>query len=328
MQSGMGMGMGGMGMGMGMGPNGASLTQQMESGTAATFQLLQSVVSAFGGFSQMLESTFMATHSSFFAMIGVAEQFAHLRNWLGEVLSVFTVLRFLKRMLGLARGEDAATAAAGGAAGSGGALSAEGFRAFEANGGKPPAAPAAAPRPSKKPIVIFLLTVVGLPWLMTRLVRLITARQEAEARRLGLPPGAVIPLFDAAGQPLPQHLQPPGVDLALLHQAQQPQAQAQGADEAAALDPSKLTFVRALYPHASTANDEFELSFAKDDVIAVLTPKHERTEPGWWRGRLRDGRIGWFPSTHVQEIPMANRVDKDKTGHAVQQQPAREGAKA
>lgn len=281
-----------------------SLTRQMESGTAATFQLLQSVVSAFGGFAQMLESTFMATHSSFFAMIGVAEQFANLRNWLGEVLSIFTVIRFVKRMLG--RGD--AGGELQGAGGGAGGMTAEGFRAFEANGGILPQqiggqSGSSAPKPSKKPLVIFALTVIGLPWLMAKLIRLITAKQEAEARRLGLPPGAVIPLFDPQGQPLPQHLQPPGVDLNLLQQSQSQLQQQQQLDMA--VDPSKLTFVRAIHSYSSSGNDEFELAFEKNDIIAVLTPKEERgTEAGWWRGRLRDGRIGWFPSTHVQEIPM------------------------
>ena len=35
----------------------------------ATFQIIESIVGAFGGFAQMLESTFMATHSSFFGML-------------------------------------------------------------------------------------------------------------------------------------------------------------------------------------------------------------------------------------------------------------------
>lgn len=56
---------GGMGMGMGMGdPN--SLTNRFSNGTSATFQMLEGIVTAFGGFAQMLESTYMATHSSFF----------------------------------------------------------------------------------------------------------------------------------------------------------------------------------------------------------------------------------------------------------------------
>lgn len=61
-------GFGGYRPGIGYGdPN--SLGQRMESGTMATFQLLESIVGTFGGFAQMLESTFMATHSSFYAML-------------------------------------------------------------------------------------------------------------------------------------------------------------------------------------------------------------------------------------------------------------------
>lgn len=62
-----GMGMGGMYGGMGMDPNNPqSLTQSFSQSTQATFQLIESIVGAFGGFAQMLESTYMATHSSFF----------------------------------------------------------------------------------------------------------------------------------------------------------------------------------------------------------------------------------------------------------------------
>ena len=64
---------GGYGTGYGYRPMGYgdpnSVGQRMESGTQATFQLLESIVGTFGGFAQMLESTFMATHSSFYAMV-------------------------------------------------------------------------------------------------------------------------------------------------------------------------------------------------------------------------------------------------------------------
>ena len=65
---GMGMGMGGMygGMGMPGDPNNMSLTQSFSQSTQTTFQMREGIVSAFGGFAQMLESTYMATHSSFF----------------------------------------------------------------------------------------------------------------------------------------------------------------------------------------------------------------------------------------------------------------------
>lgn len=62
-------GMGGMYGGMPGDPNDPnSLTNSFGQSTQATFQMIESIVGAFGGFSQMLESTYMATHSSFFGM--------------------------------------------------------------------------------------------------------------------------------------------------------------------------------------------------------------------------------------------------------------------
>jgi len=65
---GYGGGYGGMGMGgMPGDPNNPqSLTQTWNQSTAATFQIMESIVGAFGGFAQMLESSYMTTHSSFF----------------------------------------------------------------------------------------------------------------------------------------------------------------------------------------------------------------------------------------------------------------------
>ncbi|GAA94948.1 uncharacterized protein L969DRAFT_96428 [Mixia osmundae IAM 14324] len=293
---GYGMGMGGFGAGMGMpgGPGDPSLTQRMEAGTQATFQIIESIVGAFGGFAQMLESTFMATHSSFFAMIGVAEQFGHLRNYLGQVLSIFTLIRWLRSMLNRVLGREDPLALM--PSGNSGQLTADGFRAFEATGqvAGPSMPGQAGVRPSRKPIVMFFLTVVGLPYLMNRFVRMINARQEEEARLRGeLPPGQQGLLMGPDGQPLPTHMQPPHV-----------QGLPGGAPEA--IDPATLTFVRAVHPH--TTQDPLELNFNSNDIIAVLTPPAERQEPGWWRGRMRDGRIGWFPSTHVAELPSNNKV--------------------
>ncbi len=47
-------------------PNNQSLTQTWNQSTAATFQIMESIVGAFGGFAQMLERAYMTTHSSFF----------------------------------------------------------------------------------------------------------------------------------------------------------------------------------------------------------------------------------------------------------------------
>lgn len=66
-------GMGGMYGGMrgypqpGMpGEDSNSLASSFSQSTEATFQIIESIVGAFGGFAQMLESTYMATHSSFY----------------------------------------------------------------------------------------------------------------------------------------------------------------------------------------------------------------------------------------------------------------------
>lgn len=48
-----------------------SLTNNFQQSTQATFQIIESIVGAFGGFAQMLESTYMATHSSFFGEFAV-----------------------------------------------------------------------------------------------------------------------------------------------------------------------------------------------------------------------------------------------------------------
>ncbi|KAF8498019.1 Peroxin 13, N-terminal region-domain-containing protein [Hysterangium stoloniferum] len=42
---------------------------------------------------------YMATHSSFFAMVGVAEQFGQLRNALGSVLGPFEMIRWLRGLI-------------------------------------------------------------------------------------------------------------------------------------------------------------------------------------------------------------------------------------
>jgi len=150
MMGGMG-GIGGMGM---MGPNGLpldpsagpSLTQTLESTTQHTFALLHSIVQTFGGVAQMLESTFMATHSSFFAMVGVIDQFGQLRNALGSVLGLFGLVRWMRDLLT-------------GRSGTAGAREMRGeFKDFingrPVHGPNPP-----PPKASKKLLIVFLVAI-------------------------------------------------------------------------------------------------------------------------------------------------------------------------
>jgi len=244
------------GMGMGMygpmpyDPMNQSISQTLESTTQHTFALLHSIVQTFTGVSQMLESTFMATHSSFFAMVGVVEQFGQLRNALGSVLGLFGLLRWMKELV---TGRPSNQ------------LQGE-FREFI--NGKPVQGPLPppGPRPSRKPLVIFLLAVFGVPYAMHKLVKILSERQQHQQQQ------------QQQGQILPP------------------------------LDPTTLTFARALYPFQPTSPAELELK--ENEIVAVMgkldpstgaevDPRME-VETDWWKGRTRDGREGWFPRKWVQ----------------------------
>ncbi|KAF1959281.1 hypothetical protein CC80DRAFT_440678 [Byssothecium circinans] len=167
-------GMGGMyggGMGMPGDPNNMSLTQSFSQSTQTTFQLIEGIVGAFGGFAQMLESTYMATHSSFFAMVSVAEQFGNLRQTLGSVLGIFTLMRWIRTAIAKLTGRPPPA--------SGKELTPSNFAAF--NGVAPDGSPIA--KPSKKPFVVFMLAAFGLPYLMGKLIKALARSQEEEEKR-------------------------------------------------------------------------------------------------------------------------------------------------
>lgn len=154
----------------GQGPE-QSLTNQFGQSTQATFQMIESIVGAFGGFSQMLESTYMATHSSFFAMISVAEQFGNLKQTLGSILGVFALLRWARAGVAKITGKPVPVDSK--------ELTPANFAAFST--GK--AGPDGKPKVSRAPFVFFVIAVFGLPYLMGKLVKSLAASQEAEQQR-------------------------------------------------------------------------------------------------------------------------------------------------
>lgn len=133
----------------------------LEQSTAATFQLIESLVGAVGGFAQMLESTYMATHSSFFAMVAVAEQFGHLKNSLGSVLGVFAIIRWAKALIAKITGRSPPNE-----------LTAANFAKMTR------AKDDRRLKTSLKPLIILLATVFGFPWLLGKLIRALAAQQD------------------------------------------------------------------------------------------------------------------------------------------------------
>ncbi|OLN84403.1 Peroxisomal membrane protein PAS20 [Colletotrichum chlorophyti] len=170
-------GMYGGGMGMPGNPNDPnSLTNRFNNNTQATFQMLEGIVGAFGGFAQMLESTYMATHSSFFAMVSVAEQFSNLRDTLGSILGIFTLMRWIRTLIAKITGRPPPADAT--------ALTPAAFARFEGRQPiGPDGAPLGPPKASRKPLFFFLLAAFGLPYLMRKMINTMAASAEEEERR-------------------------------------------------------------------------------------------------------------------------------------------------
>ncbi|CAG8635373.1 17554_t:CDS:2 [Acaulospora morrowiae] len=234
-------GYGGM-MGPG-GPDEMSLTQRMEANTANGFHMLESVVNAFGGFAQMLESTFFATHSSFMAMVGVVEQFGNLRNYLGQVLSVFALIRWMRQLI------------------------------YKVTGRKPPVNPNELTpvqfeqfqekKYSRRLLVLFVLAVFGIPYLMHRFIRIISQRQQM----------SVLP----------------------------PEGNSESITPGQMVTSQNIEFCRALYDFIGES--PVELNLRRGDIIAILSKTDIHGRPSqWWRGRLRNGEQGMFPSNYVEII--------------------------
>lgn len=170
-----GSGMGGMyGSGMG-GMNGPG---PLGEGTQATFQLIESIIGAVGGFAQMLEATYMATHSSFFTMVSLAEQFGNLKNALGSLLGIFALIKFAKKIFYKLTGRTFNHG-----------ISAKEFGKFESkqlkleenlrrqqNG-------TSKPRISFKPLLLFLAASIGLPYLLSKAMQRLNQQQQAQQQR-------------------------------------------------------------------------------------------------------------------------------------------------
>ncbi|KAI1774703.1 hypothetical protein F4818DRAFT_70118 [Hypoxylon cercidicola] len=232
-----------------------SLTTRFGNNTQATFQMLEGLVGAFSGFAQMLESTYMATHSSFFAMVSVAEQLSNLRNTLGSVLGIFTIMRWLRTLYAKLTGRPPPVDAM--------ALTPSAFARFEGRQVPGDANGAGQGKPSRKPLIFFLLAAFGLPYVMNRIIQSVAASAGEEERKR----------LDVAGQNAP--LDPTKLEFCRV--------------------------LYDFTPEAGNATQGVDLAVKKGDFIAVLSKSDPLGNPSeWWRCRARDGRLGYLPATFLE----------------------------
>lgn len=177
---GYGSGMYGSGMGGMYGQNGMNGPGPIAEGTQATFQLIESIIGAVGGFAQMLEATYMATHSSFFTMISLAEQFGNLKNALGSLLGIFALIKFAKKIFYKITGRVYDHG-----------ISAKEFTKFESKQKKleenfrRSQLGQKSSRISFKPLLLFLAASIGFPYLLSKAIQKLNAQnQQAQQRRL------------------------------------------------------------------------------------------------------------------------------------------------
>ena len=153
-------------------PGSTSLTRHMETSSREAFRLIDTVVQAVGGFAQMLNSTFYATYSSFMAIVSMAEQFGNMRHYLTSMFSIFVWYRNLKRlfyMYILRRKPPLAL----------NQVVPSEFQKFELEHSDDTRK---SSRISRTPVILFLAATFGVPYLLSKLIKLFRSIEERRQR--------------------------------------------------------------------------------------------------------------------------------------------------
>ena len=163
----------------GYGPNNmapSSFARQAEDSCQPAFDSVQSVVQAFASIATMLDSTFFAVHSSFRAVLGVADQLSnlksHITNTLGA-LAIFKAIRYIyRKMMVWLRLRD----------GDVGSFQTEAW----GDASRDVAEEQFKKKASKSwPVVLFFAVVLGTPWLIWKLLQTLSGEGEAETWMTG-----------------------------------------------------------------------------------------------------------------------------------------------
>lgn len=296
--------------------NGGGSLNGVADATARTFQVLENVVYAVGAVAALLESTYYATHNSFFTILGVADQLGHLGSVGGMIkdtfggvadsvkqigngaeggnngpLGLYAVLSWLKRILKKLLGSSTTSTTDSSISGSHALL--QEFSNWK-NGlisdRKNPRAKNS--KLSLKPLLVFLVALIGLPMLMSKFVRYI--EREQQRRIQGLNGNASANMN--TGSNLNTNT-PIGA------------ADHSGQNKSTKIDPRSLEFARAVYDFIPEREEEQpngwkELKATRGDLVAILSKID-----GWSYCRARDGRIGYIPTQYLEIVKRAEKAE-------------------
>lgn len=154
---------------------GSDFIRLAEESSRQAFQSIESIVQAFASVSMMLESTYFAVHSSFRAVLGVAEHFSRLRGHMASLTIIRTVSLYLKKLAYIAGlssidpvDEEAWRRALN--APSEGSIGLNGDSTSPVSLAESIAQGNVNNRKSSWPIALFFAVVFGTPWLIWKLL--------------------------------------------------------------------------------------------------------------------------------------------------------------
>lgn len=142
---------------------------------------------------------------------------------------------------------------------------------------------------SLKPLLVFLVALLGLPMLMSKFVRYIEREQQRKIERIdGHGNGSGINGNTNINNSIITN------DVISASQSNK-------------FDPRSLEFARALYDYIPEREEEQasgwkEIKLTRGDLVAILN-----SMDGWSHCRARDGRVGYVPTNYLEIVKRANK---------------------
>ena len=271
---------------------------RFENQTRGTFELIENIVNAFAGFAQMLESTYIATHSGFMAMMGVADSFNHVKQYFASALEMIAIWRYFKRFWFWLTGRNEFTPSAFERYNQSRGMTGSDYRRIGPN-----------KTFSKKPLFFVLFVLFGIPYLFNKFLSLMAND--------GPITNSNKRIEDEHSEGIHQkpELSDQQTDRQVEHLTQGKSSTVTNKNNNGSESVAEYEFGRAL--HQFKAESPNELGVEKGDLI-MMVEKPEGND--WWKGRLQNGQVGWIPKNFVElhkkkiTIPKANPIINTNIG--------------